>query len=207
MSLDSKNILRVDLPEIYDAIKRRVAYHLSARKDLHFDDFGITEQETQELHDIVMDGCTHIADNCHMVKHVDQTGIDALTYYEILETKEDENGDGVITDPEDQEISTDSVTNTEHLPGQKLDPNTMTYQLFEIPGLVDEQLRYTVVQRFIRKAIISYALKEWWMIKSQYDWARIYEAQFENDLESVRYNTITSHNDKGKRIPLNGLGF
>jgi hypothetical protein len=207
MATDIKNITRLDLQDIYDEIQRQSYIQVKVKPDMHEDDFAISDQEIPQIHSFAMDACAEIANDADLVKHYTETGLDALTYYAEWEDPDtyDPNDTGELTSPNDQEISTDQIVNRQHNEGEKLDKGVPDYVIFSIQGLDDEQIRYTMVQQFIRRAIVNYVLREWWKLKGLYEWASVRDMDYQASMGKVRFNAITSAKNKTLRVRVHNL--
>lgn len=198
MAVDVKNITRLDLQDMYDEIRRQSFIQVKAKPDMHEDDFAISEQEIPQIHSFAMDGCSEIANDAYLVKHYTDTGLDGITYYDEYENPEtyDDDEDEQITGPNNTTIAIADIVNKAHDPGEKMDPEVPDYVVFSIDGLPDDQIRYTMVQQFIRRALINYVLREWWKLKGVMDWAAIRESDYQEALGKVRFNAINSARNK-----------
>lgn len=207
MAIDTKNVTRLDLQDMYSEIQRQSFYQVKGKDGMHEDDYAISDQEIPQIHAFAMDGCAEIANDGDLVKHFKQTGLDAITYYPEYEDPDtyDTDEDDVITDPDGDEISTTAITNREHFIGEKLDKDVPDYVVFNIQGLDDDQIRHTVVQQFIKRALVNYVLREWWKLKGMYDWAGIRDQDYQDALGKVRFNAITSAKNKSLRVKIRNL--
>ena len=185
-------------------IKKQVRHTVLAR-ELDEDRFAISDFETDILHDFAMEGFAAIADEAHMVKHDDQTGIDAVSYNEQLELETDADEDEIIDKDDDESGETDvavkEVTGESHRVGEKLSYDKTDLIVFSIDGLEDDIKRYTVVQQFIRMALINFVIMRWWLLKAQPDLASNSQALYDSSLEKVRFNSIRNLQRKDGSIP------
>jgi len=213
MSLDQKNILRIDLQEVYHECQRMSAisvhalYQDGARPEFHPDFFVISDEENEvnQLHSFAMEGASMISNHASMVKHYAQTGIDALTYYKDLEkpTEADSHNedDKTVEDPDGNTILTQDINNNQFNPGQKLVDKEQDIVLFSIENLPDDQTRYTVVQQFIKSSLIHYCLYKWWQLKNLGDLSMSNEKEFYSYLSKVKMNAIHQQNIKNIETP------
>ncbi len=216
MAVDNKNIVRLDLNEIYNAARRKSfiavrALNAQSPGKYHEDDYAISGNEVQELHDSVMEGAALISNYASMVKHYTQTGIDALTYYEDLEIPTeaatytdpdaDVEGDETITSPDGNEIMVGDIQNRQHSSGEKLSRSIGDLVLFSVDDLEDDQVRYTVVQQFIRQALIAFVLYKWFALNGVGEQAAVHYQEFERAAGDVRFSSVRNHRRRHTRRP------
>lgn len=189
MIVDNSNILRVDLPEIYAECERRTAYKSKAL-GIDIDTYVLTSNEQEQLHSFAMTGAGEIANKGNMIKSATQTGVEALSYTEsatVLLENPAANDNGVV--PE-------TMSKT-HEAGQKLDLDIMDLVIFEINSdIKSDHNRYTVVQGFIKEALICFVLYKWWLLMDKKDIAAIEFEEYEKSLSSLKFNAVNNHADK-----------
>ena len=141
MATDVKNILRVDLPEIYDECQGMTEIKARAL-GIDPDVFAISVVTKPQIHSFAMEGASLIADNASIIRSSAQTGLDALTYEQTVDEPDPpvENEFGAIIPPygEDTDLN------------QKLVAKTQDLIIFEIDDIESEGNRYTMVQNFIK---------------------------------------------------------
>ena len=208
MTVDVKNSCRLDLIFIYDEI-RQISEMKLLGTPLHPDQFAISENEVPQLHSYVMEACAYIAKDADMMRHYTQSGVDAISYHVefALPSDQSPNADGEYTGPDQTTVDTDDLLNHAHHAGQKMDVGVPDYITFSLDGLDDDSIRYTVVQEFVKKALISYALMQWWKLKSQPQWARESMGDYQEALAAARFNPVSSHRNKSRRVRVQRLGF
>ena len=196
MATDSKNTTRLDLDDIYDSIKRRTFYKCKAR-NLDHDKYGISGEDTQVLYEFITEGAEIVANSANYIKFHTQSGYDALTYYSQYEKQDTDNDgefkfesdtdeDGDLTNPDSVEIDNEDIMyqddNSDNLgdrkTGEKLTASAGDTITFQITDLNTDQTRYTIVQGFIRSALINYSLYKWYSLVGLGEEASLELAEF-----------------------------
>jgi hypothetical protein len=181
MATDVNNILRVDLPEIYDECQGMTEIKARAL-ELDPDVFAISVVVKNQIHSFAMEGASLIADNASIIRNSAQTGMDALTYKEEDDEPDPpvENDYGDIIPPygEDTDLN------------QKLVKKTQDLILFEIEDIETESNRYTVVQNFIKSALVHYILFKWYELVAKPELAAIEFVEYEKFTGKARFNSI-----------------
>ena len=72
--------------------------------------------------------------------------------------------------------------------GEKLTSSSGDTITFQIDDLNTDQTRYTVVQGFIRSALINYSLYKWYTLMGLGEDASVELAEFNVAVDRVRYN-------------------
>jgi hypothetical protein len=85
--IDKKHTVSVVFQDVYNECERKTQMWNNARPDANLDGFTISKQDVQQIMSWVMEGSALISDRSGFVKHQDQTGLDALTYYPEYELK------------------------------------------------------------------------------------------------------------------------
>ena len=214
MATDSKNTTRLDLDDIYDSIKRRTFYKFKAR-NLDHDKYGISGEDTQVLYEFITEGAEIVANSANYIKFHTQSGYDALTYYSQYEKQDTDNDgkfkfesdtdeDGDLTNPDSVEIDNEDIMyqddNSDNLgdrkTGEKLTASAGDTITFQITDLNTDQTRYTIVQGFIRSALINYSLYKWYSLVGLGEEASLELAEFNVAKDRVRYNAVGNHRNK-----------
>tara|TARA_R100000734_G_C3297617_1_gene88623 strand:- start:155 stop:826 length:672 start_codon:yes stop_codon:yes gene_type:complete len=214
MATDSKNTSRLDLDDIYDSIKRRTFYKCKAR-NLDHDKYGISGEDTQVLYEFITEGAEIVANSANYIKFHTQSGYDALTYYSQYEKQDTDNDgkfkfesdtdeDGDLTNPDSVEIDNEDIMyqddNSDNLgdrkTGEKLTASAGDTITFQITDLNTDQTRYTIVQGFIRSALINYSLYKWYSLVGLGEEASLELAEFNVAKDRVRYNAVGNHRNK-----------
>ena len=214
MATDSKNTSRLDLDDIYDSIKRRTFYKCKAR-NLDHDKYGISGEDTQVLYEFITEGAEIVANSANYIKFHTQSGYDALTYYSQYEKQDTDNDgkfkfesdtdeDGDLTNPDSVEIDNEDIMyqddNSDNLgdrkTGEKLTASAGDTITFQITDLNTDQTRYTIVQGFIRSALINYSLYKWYSLVGLGEEASLEIAEFNVAKDRVRYNAVGNHRNK-----------
>ena len=214
MATDSKNTSRLDLDDIYDSIKRRTFYKCKAR-NLDHDKYGISGEDTQVLYEFITEGDEIVANSANYIKFHTQSGYDALTYYSQYEKQDTDNDgkfkfesdtdeDGDLTNPDSVEIDNEDIMyqddNSDNLgdrkTGEKLTASAGDTITFQITDLNTDQTRYTIVQGFIRSALINYSLYKWYSLVGLGEEASLELAEFNVAKDRVRYNAVGNHRNK-----------
>jgi hypothetical protein len=191
MIVDTGNVLREDLSDIYGECERITA--LKARANgLDPDLFVINKTDYNLIHTFAMEGAGIIADSASMVKLATQTGIDALSIVIDATTGED-----ILEYPEANEYGVvASSMGKNHESGEKMVKTLSNRIEFAIEGLEGTQLRYTVVQGFIKTAMIYYILYKWYHALEQLEIAKAQFFEYERALEKVKFNSVRNHKAK-----------
>lgn len=187
MATDTKNIIRVDLQEIYNECIARSEF-LCKAENIDPDIFVIKSTAIKMIHSFAMEGAALISDNAGMVKDSCQTGINALTYDDDLD-----NPDPVPVNEFDKPIE---QMGEQADVGEKLEKSIMDFALFNIEDLSTEQNRYTVVQNFIKSALIHYICYKWWTMMNRKDLAASDFGEFTEFNGKVRFNSVRNHKRK-----------
>ena len=214
MATDSKNTTRLDLDDIYDSIKRRTFYKCKAR-NLDHDKYGISGEDTQVLYEFITEGAEIVANSANYIKFHTQSGYYALTYYSQYEKQDTDNDgkfkfesdtdeDGDLTNPDSVEIDNEDIMyqddNSDNLgdrkTGEKLTASAGDTITFQITDLNTDQTRYTIVQGFIRSALINYSLYKWYSLVGLGEEASLELAEFNVAKDRVRYNAVGNHRNK-----------
>lgn len=214
MATDSKNTTRLDLDDIYDSIKRRTFYKCKAR-NLDHDKYGISGEDTQVLYEFITEGAEIVANSANYIKFHTQSGYDALTYYSQYEKQDTDNDgkfkfesdtdeDGDLINPDSVEIDNEDIMyqddNSDNLgdrkTGEKLTADAGDTITFQITDLNTDQTRYTIVQGFIRSALINYSLYKWYSLVGLGEEASLELAEFNVAKDRVRYNAVGNHRNK-----------
>ena len=214
MATDSKNTSRLDLDDIYDSIKRRTFYKCKAR-NLDHDKYGISGEDTQVLYEFITEGAEIVANSANYIKFHTQSGYDALTYYSEYEKQDTDNDgkfkfesdtdeDGDLINPDSVEIDNEDIMyqddNSDNLgdrkAGEKLTSSAGDTITFQITDLNTDQTRYTIVQGFIRSALINYSLYKWYSLVGLGEEASLELAEFNVAKDRVRYNAVGNHRNK-----------
>lgn len=201
MGVDVKNIVRVDMNDIMKTVRRMSHYAVKPyfeEQGKHPDTYAISDNELEQVFDFCMDGAAKLSDYASMVKHHTQTPIDALTNYTVYEnptkdTSYDETAKTITTPEgvEDEPIA--NIMGMNHASGQKLDQKVPDHVIFEVEDLTDEHIRYTVVQRHIRTALVYYVLSCWFKTVGLKDLERSFERDWEIAKYNARHNSAKNH--------------
>lgn len=222
MAADNSNIFRADMDDIFDSVKRRTYYKCKAR-DLDSDKYAISGEDTEVLYEFVTEAAEIIANKANYIKYHTESGYDAITYnteYEMedddqddkFEFEHDTDADGFMTTPQtglssvqpNNTIKTKDVmyqddnspTIGDRKRGEKLTSTSGDIISFQIDDLLSSQRRYTVVQGFIRSALINYSLYKWYALMGLGDDAGVELAEFNLAVDRVRYNAVGNHRNK-----------
>ena len=178
MADDKNNINRLDLPEIIEEAQRLTEYKYrglgkAIKENFDHEGFILTPQENKQVLKWILEGTAEIASTSSFAQNSNQTGLDALTYSLI-----DDDEDVLHPDYYDK--------------GMKLEGNDGMEILFEIPGVVPEQRRYTIVQQFIRTAILNYILFQWYKTIGLYEDSNVHFMEYEKFKGKVSYNGVVT---------------
>lgn len=207
MANDTKNDVRIDFPEIFQDIEEHCAHNLNALNVADWDRYAIGEVDQNRVYQFVQEASADIANQAHMIKHRTQTGIDALTDYQELEYPEldasYDSEDREVTGPDATTLELNDISGRRHHAEQKLSASDTpdTIELFTIEGLEPEnKTRYTVIQTFIKQALVHYVLMKWWLMKIQPQLAESNQIMYKNALDSLIHNSVHNQLRKGERV-------
>lgn len=222
--IDEKNILRIDLHLIYQSVKRQAQYAIQTLfvKDptFHPDQFAISENEYEQLHEFAMSAAANIANDTHRVKYLSQTGIDGLTYYQDYENPTEAasysegdpevTGDETITNPDGVTVLTKDISGQQFTDGEKLvreNQDTVRFVIYDdfdtarTTPITKTHERFTYVQQFIFDAMVNHILMKWWFLKGLNQLAETAAMNYSKSVGSVRMNITSSHNSQKVRLP------
>ena len=181
--VDSANIVRVDLQEVFTECERQSAarsHAIDGGKTV--DVIAIVEDDYDDIYTFFMEGAAKIADACNYVQSVDQDGLDALT-----RSQPNSVDDKSVLEAKEHEKFT----------GEAMDPDQKTLMIFDVPGL-EGFYKNTIVQQYIKEALTHYILFKWYHIKAQFGFSREENQLYETALGICRFNSIT--NTKRKKV-------
>jgi hypothetical protein len=190
---DTKNILRFDLEEIYEECQS-ITEAKSRALALNTDIFSISSGVKNQIHQFALEGAGIIANNASLIRHSTQTGLDGITYQQSVDEP-----DPVPVNEFDKEIPINGQCADE---GQKLNKGIMDMVLFEIEDVDSEINRYTLVQSFIRSAMIHYILYKWYKTVGKIDVASIEKDEFDYFTGLVNFNAVKNQNRKAASRPI-----
>ena len=167
------------------------------------------------LYEFITEGAEIVANSANYIKFHTQSGYDALTYYSQYEKQDTDNDgkfkfesdtdeDGDLTNPDSVEIDNEDIMyqddNSDNLgdrkTGEKLTASAGDTITFQITDLNTDQTRYTIVQGFIRSALINYSLYKWYSLVGLGEEASLELAEFNVAKDRVRYNAVGNHRNK-----------
>jgi hypothetical protein len=186
--MDTSNILRVDISKIYLEAESRsvdIAESIDPTGVRH-DVLVICGADYPQLHEFMVRGTSEIADRANYLNCDTETGLQAIT----------------AKCPTDYCCDTDLTTlpETPKINGELLDTSISNFILFNIPELENVDLdRRSVVQSYLKEAIISYLLSEWYGLKAEPSMYQFYAGKFENEVQKVRFNSITNKKTRSSR--------
>ena len=183
MNLDTSNILRVDLQEIYNSCEHQTALHSRIHnEDKNNQEVIICRDDYAVIHAWAMEAASLIADACNYITNTNQSGLDAITDHF---TQADPN-------PNDEKDLIDLTVN-EKQTGERLSSQMMdilTFSVEQMEGMLP--LKYTVTQTYIRSAIVEYVLFKWYELNKIQDAMRLKYEQFgfwKNELLTNTFNS------------------
>lgn len=188
MAVDNSNILRVELNDIYDSLER-----ISAHRSEAFDQgetvdiFAIVEDDRTDVYPDIMLACAEIADKSNYIRNENENGLDALTRVS--------NGD---YEGEDLDL----VPEKTKLIGESLDPNerdTLTFSVEEMTNFTPN--KYTIIQEYIKDAIIHFTLHRWYTMKNSQQFAQEEYQLFDRAMTNIRFNSITNRKRRSVKLP------
>jgi hypothetical protein len=186
MAVDSSNILRVELKDIFDAVEMETAHKSEALDEgATVDVMAVVQDDRQDIVPFILLACAEIADHSNYIQDENQNGLDALT--------RDSNGDYDGTD-------LSCVDEKQKLIGESLDSNTRDLLVFSISELENfNPNKYTIVQEYIKESIIRFTLHKWYHMKNQRSLSIQEYELYERSLDKVKNNSITNKKRKSVR--------
>lgn len=179
--MDTKNILRLDIDRIYKETESRsidIAESVDPSGEMN-DVIVICGADYEQLHHFLIRGTSEIADRANYVSCADETGLDAIT----------------AQCPPEYCCSDDlkEMPSFPKLKGELMDTSYTNQIIFNIPELQNIKLeRHTIVQSYIKEAIISYLLAAWYELKAKPDLAVLYQSKFEKEVQKVKFNSVVN---------------
>lgn len=188
MATDSSNILRIELNDIYDSLEKISAHRSDALdRGETVDVLAIVEDDREDVYSDIMLACALIADAANYVQNEGQNGLDALT--------RTSNGDY-------DGLDLDMVPEKTKLIGESLDPNLRDILIFSVPELENfTPNKYTIVQEYVKEAIVRFTLSKWYHMKNMLQWAMEEEALFNKALSKVKFNSVTNKKRRSVKLP------
>ncbi|MEC7753776.1 MAG: hypothetical protein VYB44_07085 [Bacteroidota bacterium] len=188
MAVDSSNILRVELLDIYQSLERISAHRSEAHDGGEtVDVLAIVQDDREDVYPDIMLACAKIADAANYVQNQDQNGLDALT----------RTSDGIY-----EGYTLDYVPEKEKMIGESLDPNTRDILVFSHPELENfTPNKYTIVQEYIKEAIVRFVLSRWYHMKNLKQYSIEEEELFEEALSEIKFNSVTNKKRKSVKLP------
>lgn len=188
MAVDNSNILRVELLDIYDILEK-----ISAFKSEAFDGgetvdvLAIVEDNRKDVYPDIMLACARIADAANYIQNQNQNGLDALT----------RTSDGIY-----EGYTLDYVPEKEKLIGESLDPDERDTLSFTVPELENfTPNKYTVVQEYIKEAIVRFVLSRWYEMKNMQQFSKEQFELFEDAIGNLKFNSVTNKKRRSVKLP------
>lgn len=189
MQLDTSNILRVDLQDIYNSCEHQTAIHSRIfNEDKSNQEIVICKDDYAIIHPWAMEAASLVADACNYITSTNQSGLDAIT---------DRSTEQIPNPYNEKEIL--DLTQTQKQTGERLNQGLMdilTFNVEQMEGMLP--LKYTVTQTYIRSAIVEYVLFKWYELNKITDAMRLKYEQFEFWKNELR--TITFNNQKAIKV-------
>jgi hypothetical protein len=170
------------IPEILAACELRTAVKFKGMgMDQSLDEsIVITKEEYPLIYDFLQEGAAVISSWASFVRNGNQTGIEAITFS--------------CCDDDDPDTGTLIVK------GQKLSATKPANLVIAIETLDKKyNQRLTIVQTFIRSALISYILYKWYKMKGASKEANDEYVEHEEFLSKVRFNAVANAASIGTR--------
>jgi hypothetical protein len=182
MNVDDKNILRVDLTDCYRAAERISVYRSNnIEGGLKSDEISICESDYPLLHEFAMEACSKIADASNYIRTASESGIDALTY----DTSEESSY------YKDKALG--HIPQGIKLEGESMDRGFKDLVLFGLEELEGREfIKYTVLQTYIREAIVHYILMKWYHTIGMFQDRNQENSLFEEALGHLRFNSVVN---------------
>lgn len=189
MPIDDSNILRVDLYEIF-----KEAEHLTSIKSRMIEDDALAQKiiispdEYILLVSFMNDATSIIADAGSYVYTSEMSGLDSLT---DRYTEENPN-------PND-EFELQDLNWLQKKSGELLKDDQQPILIFSMPELEGSLVyKWTVVQTFIKGAILEYILHKWYRHNGLNEDAAMAYQMFEMWVDKIRFNSVSNIKNIGK---------
>lgn len=188
MAVDSSNILRVELLDIYQSLEKISAHRAEAFDGGEtVDVIAIVEDDREDVYPDIMLACALIADAANYVQNQDQNGLDALTRI----------SDGIY-----EGYTLDYVPEKEKLIGESLDPDERDTLSFTVPELENfTPNKYTIVQTYIKEAIVRFVLSRWYHMKNKQQFSKEELELFEEAIGNLKFNSVTNKKRRSVKLP------
>lgn len=192
MQIDISNIIRVDLQDIYNSCEEQTAYHSRViNNNEEYLRIIICQDDYRLIHPWAMEAASLIADSCNYISNAGQTGLDAIS---------NPYASGQ-TNPNDSKNPSDLMQNEkqtgEYLSKEELDEIEFNVeQMFNI-----SPLKYTVIQTYLRAAIIEYVLYKWYELNRIADSSAIKYQTFEEWVSKLENNSLNNQKAIKTRKP------
>ncbi|HAS58510.1 MAG TPA: hypothetical protein DCS64_08440, partial [Algoriphagus sp.] len=181
MALDTSNMVRVDLQELFNACEHQTIIHSRNHdKDLHNQEIVICKDDYELIWSWANDAAVLIADECTYITNTNQTGLDAISnpYTDVDPNPHDEK--------DIQNLLINQKQTGEYLSKEVMD--TLQFNVEQMQGLTP--LKYSVTQTQIRAALIEYILFKWYEVNKIPDMMAMKWQQFEYWVNKLKTNTL-----------------
>lgn len=192
MAVNDFNKLRVDLTDIYKECRKRTSFHSRVyQSDLLDQEVVICEDDYDQLYKFSEEAANLIANNANYISCANQTGLEALTA-DFTEEEPNVNDEIALEDLNERQKQTGELL-------VKGEMDTLDFNVEEIEGM--DIKRFTIIQGFIRSAILEYILYKWYSVCRINDEAQKAYAEFDKFNTKVRFNSITNRKRVKKNRP------
>lgn len=183
MAVNDFNNLRVDLSDIYKECERRTSFHSRVFEEGELNQrIVICEDDYEQLYKFSEEAANMIANNANYISCATETGLEALTA-DFTEEEPNANDESTLEDLNERQKQTGELL-------VKGEMDTMTFNVDELEGM--DIKRFTIIQGFIRSAILEYILYKWYSMCRINDEAQKALAEFDKFNKLVRFNSITN---------------
>lgn len=189
MAINDFNNLRVDLLDIYKECEHRTSLHSRVFEANSMNqEIVICRDDYPVLHSFANTAASIIADNSNYITHTNQTGFEALT---SSYTPNEPNlfDDNELIDLDEREKQTGELL-------VKGEMDTLDFGITNTEGV--DIKRYSIVQTYMRNAILEYILFKWYSDNRINDESRKAWDQFTTFKDHLRFNSIA--NIKRKKL-------
>lgn len=183
MQIDSSNNIRVDLQDIYNSCEEQTAYHSRMiNNNEEHQRIIICPDDYRLIHPWAMEAASLIADSCNYISNAGQTGLEAISNPFAAGQ----------TNPNDSKSPSDLMQN-EKQTGEYLSKEEMDEIEFNVEQMFDlSPLKYTVIQTYIRAAIIEYVLYKWYELNRLTDSMSMKYRGFEEWVSKLENNSLNN---------------
>lgn len=183
MAVNDFNSLRVDLKDIYRECEKRTSFHSRVYQGDELNQkVVISQDDYDQLYRFSEEAANLVANHANYITNTVQTGLEAITA-DFTEEEPNVNDEYELPELNEREKQTG-----EFLVKEEMD--TLEFNVSEIEEM--DFKRYTIIQGFIRSAILEYILYKWYSMCRINDEAQKALVEHEKFKDLVRFNSITN---------------